>query len=132
MMTSLLSQDAAVDQHSVVHGGTTHDLGSGQSDRGASVIWVAIVHRRQLGFDRTHEAHWTRFLVDIESVAFQSRHPHPTAGKPDRVDLGMRGGVQRLPDTVVLGGNNLTQGIDDDRSERGIAGLRSEFRLGHG
>jgi hypothetical protein len=44
----------------------------------------------------------------------------------------MRGGVQRLPDTVVLGGNNLTQGIDDDRSERGIAGLRSEFRLGHG
>src|SRR5215208_1870453 len=43
-MTGLLSQDAAVHQHSVVHGGTTHDLGSGQSYRGASVIWVAPHH----------------------------------------------------------------------------------------
>ena len=114
-----------------VRSGAPHDLGSGHSDRGAPVIWVAIVNRGHLGLDRTDEAHRTRFLVDMEPAAFQSESPHPTAGNSDRVDLSMCGGVKRFLDAVALGGNNVTQGIDDDRSEGRIAGLRSEFRLGH-
>src|SRR5215204_3834670 len=93
--------------HSVVHSGATHHLRSRQSDRGASVIWVAIVHRRQLGLDRAYEAHRTRLLIDIESVAFQSGSSYPTTGDPDSVDLSMGGGVQCFPDAVVLSGGDV-------------------------
>src|SRR5215208_5676986 len=128
-MPALLSQDAAMHLQSVVHSGATHDLGSGQSDRGASVIWIAIVHRAQLGLDRAEEAHRTRLLVDIEPVAFQCGSSHPTTGDPDSVDLSMGGGVQCLPDAVVLSSDEVAQGINDDRSEGGIAASCSEFRL---
>src|SRR5215218_10050977 len=130
-MPALFSQDAAMHLHSVVHRRASHDLGSGQSDRGASVIWVAIVHSGQFGLDRADKAHRTRLLIDIEPVAFKCGPSHPTTGDPDSVDLSMGGGVQSFPDTVVLGGDDVAQGINDERSEGGIAASRSEFRLGH-
>ena len=129
-MTSLPSQDASVHPHPVLHSGATHDLSCGQSNRGASVIRVAIVHRGQFGLDRADEAHRTRLLIDIEPVAFQCGSSHPTTGDPDSVDLSMGGGVQCFPDVVVLGSSDVAQGINDDRSEGGIAASRSEFRLG--
>src|SRR5215217_2867037 len=130
-MPALLSQDATMHLHSVVHSGATHDRVSGQSDRGASVIRVAIVHRGQFSLDRADEAHRTRLLVDIEPVAFQCGSSHPTTGDADSVDLSVGGRVQCFLDAVGLSGDDVAQGINDDRSEGGIAASCSEFRLGH-